>query len=58
MITFELIAFIKKHLEKHTPRETITNLLLEKGGWYQADIDEAFQVALYGHQVHDELFEE
>mgnify|MGYP003443412703 CR=1 FL=1 len=56
MITFELITFIKKHLEKETPIETIKDLLRHRGGWYDADIEEAFTVARHGHYV-DEIDE-
>lgn len=56
MITFELITFIKKHLEKETPTETIKGLLRDLGGWRDEDIEEAFTVALHGHYV-DEIDE-
>lgn len=53
MITFELIAFIKKHFEKETPAETIKELLRDSGGWRDEDIEEAFLVASHGQYVHE-----
>ncbi len=51
MVTFELIEFVKNHLEQGTAHAHIRELLSASGGWVEDDIEQAFLIAQYGHHI-------
>lgn len=53
MVTFELVEFIKHHLYKQTSRERVREMLRQKGGWVDDDIDHAFLLAEHGKHVEE-----
>ncbi len=51
MVTYELIEFVKEHLERGTSHEEITQVLRAQGGWKEEHIEHALFLAQYGHHV-------
>ena len=54
MVTYELVEFVKEHLERGTPHEEIAQVLRAQGGWKDEHIEHALFLAQYGQHIPED----